>query len=184
MDTVCHKQLSFGSLFGKQITADFDGSHITSDAGGLLLRELDQRYGLTDGIADSLYDRRHLSWVIHDLKSLIKQRIFSIALGYDDNNDAQTLRSNPALKTISGRLPQRSEDLASPPTLCRFENSVSRKNLRKLADWLFELYLIANHGPREVIVIDIDATPTIPHTDSSSSVSSAAIMNSTCTTHY
>ena len=110
MNTVCHKQLSFGSLFGKQITADFDGGHITSDAGGLLFRELDERYGFTDGIADSLYDRRHPSWVIHDLKTLIKQRIFSIALGYDDNNDAQTLRSDPALKTMSGRLPETSED--------------------------------------------------------------------------
>jgi len=163
MDTVCHKQLSFGSLFGKQITADFDGGHITSDAGGLLFRELDERYGFTDGIADSLYDRRHPSWVIHDLKTLIKQRIFSIALGYDDNNDAQTLRSDPALKTMSGRLPETSEDLASPPTLCRFENSVGRKDLRKLADWLFELYLITHPGPRDVIVLDIDATDDPTH---------------------
>jgi hypothetical protein len=78
MDTVCYKQLSFGSFFGKQINADLDGGHITSHAGGLLLRELDERYGLTDGIADSLYNRRHPSWVIHHLKTLIKQRIFSI----------------------------------------------------------------------------------------------------------
>jgi len=133
MDTVCHKQLSFGSLFGKQIPADFDGGHITSDASGLLLRELDERYGLTDGIADSLYDRSHPSWVIHDLKTLIKQRIFSIALGYYDDNDAQTLCGDPALKTLSGRLLQTSEYLVSPPTLCRFENNVSRKDLRKLA---------------------------------------------------
>ena len=163
MYTLCHKQLSFGSLFGKQVTADFDGGHITSDAGGLLLREVDDRYGLTAGFSDSLSDRRHPSWVIHDLKALVKQRIFSIALGYEDNNDAQTLRSDPAVKTISGRLPETSEDLASPPTLCRFENSVSKKDLRRLADWLFKLYVKVHPGPREVIAIDIDATDDPTH---------------------
>ncbi|NOQ43580.1 MAG: IS1380 family transposase, partial [Dehalococcoidia bacterium] len=158
MNTVCHKQLRFESLFCKQVTADFDGGNITSDAGVLLLRELDERYGLTEGAANCLADPRHSSWVIHELRTLVKQRIFSIALGYEDNNDAETLRSDPALKTASGRLPETSEDLASPPTLCRFENNVTSKDLRRLADWLFELYVKAHPGPRDVIVIDIDAT--------------------------
>ena len=158
MDTVCHKQLSFGSLFGKQVTAVFDGGHMTSDAGGLLLRQLDERYGITEEAANSLDDRRHSSWVIHDLRTLIRQRIFSMALGYEDTNDANTLRSDPALEAISGRLPESSSDLASQPTLCRFENSVSRKDLRRLADWLFKLYVKTHPGPREVTVIDIDAT--------------------------
>jgi len=73
MNTVCHKQLSFESLFGKQVTADFDGGNITSDAGGLLLRELDECYGLTEGVANCLDDHRHSSWVIHELKTLVKQ---------------------------------------------------------------------------------------------------------------
>jgi hypothetical protein len=163
MNTVCHKQLSFGTLFGKQVTADFNGGHITSDAGGLLLRQLDERYGVTEEAANSLDDRRHSSWVIHDLRTLIRQRIFSMALGYEDTNDANTLRSDPALKAISGRLPESSSDLASQPTLCRFENSVSRKDLRRLADWLFQLYVKTHPGPREVIVIDIDATDDATH---------------------
>ena len=163
MNTVCHKQLTFESLFNKQVTADFDGGHITSDGGGLLLREIDERYGLTAGFADTLADRRHRSWVIHELQTLVKQRIFSIALGYDDNNDAQSLRSDPALKAISGKLPETSEDLASPPTLCRFENNVSRKDLRRLADWLFKLYVKTHPSPRDVIVIDIDATDDPTH---------------------
>ena len=163
MNTVCHKQLSFGSLFGKHVTADFDGGHITSDAGGLLLRELDGRYGITEGAARCLDDPRHRSWVIHDLKTLIKQRIFSIALGYEDTNDATTLRSDPALKTMTERLPESSLDLASQPTLCRFENRVSKKALRRLADWLFEVYVKTHPGPRDVIVIDIDATDDPTH---------------------
>jgi len=163
MNTVCHKQLCFESLFGKQVTADFDGGHITSDAGGLLLREIDEHYGLTAGFTESLSDRRHPSWVVHKLKTLVKQRIFSIALGYEDNNDAQSLRNDPALKTMSGKLPETSEALASPPTLCRFENSVTSKDLRRLADWLFKLYVKTHPGPRDVMVIDIDATDDPTH---------------------
>jgi hypothetical protein len=163
MDTVCHKQLRFGSLFGKEVISDFEGGRITSDAGGLLLRELDERYGLTEGAAGSLIDSRHPSWVIHELKTLVKQRIFSIALGYDDNNDAATLRSDPALKVTAGRLPENLLDLASPPTLCRFENRVTRKELRRLADWLFKLYVKTHPGPRDLVVIDIDATDDPTH---------------------
>ena len=163
MNTVCHKQLRFESLFNKQVTADFDGGNITSDAGALLLRELDERYNLTEGAANCLDDPRHSSWVLHELITLVKQRIFSIALGYEDNNDAETLRKDPALKTTSGKLPETSDDLASPPTLCRFENHVSSKDLRRLADWLFALYVRVHPGPRDVIVIDIDATDDPTH---------------------
>jgi hypothetical protein len=133
MDTLCHKQLSFGSLFGRQVTAAFDGGRISSDSGAFLLRELDERYGVTEGVARSIEDHRHRSWVLHDLKTLIRQRIFSIALGYDDNNDAATLRSDPALKASSGRLPETSGELASSPTLCRFEKQATTKDLRRLA---------------------------------------------------
>jgi len=163
MSTVCHKQLSLGSLFGKQIVADFAGGRITSDAGGVLLRAIDHRYGLSEAVAESLRDPRHPSWVIHELKSLVKQRIFSIALGYEDSNDAAALRSDPALKTIAGSLPETSVDLASAPTLCRFENRTTRRELRRLAEGLFSLYVKTHPGPREVIVIDIDATDDPTH---------------------
>ena len=84
-------------------------------------------------------------------------------MGYEDNNDAQSLRNDPALKTMSGKLPETSEALASPPTLCRFENSVTSKDLRRLADWLFKLYVKTHPGPRDVMVIDIDATDDPTH---------------------
>jgi hypothetical protein len=93
----------------------------------------------------------------------VKQRIFSIAMGYEDTNDSTTLRRDPALKTMSGRLPETSRDLASQPTLCRFENRVTRKDLRRLADRLFSLYVKVHPGPRDVIVIDIDATDDPTH---------------------
>jgi Transposase DDE domain group 1 len=163
MDTVCHKQLCFGSLFGKQVTAAFDGGRISSDGGAFLLRELDDRYGVSEGAARGMEDHRHASWVLHDLKALIRQRVFSIALGYEDNNDAATLRSDPALKASSGRLSETSADLASSATLCRFENQATTKDLRRLADGLFELYLRTHPGPRDLVVLDIDATDDPTH---------------------
>jgi hypothetical protein len=92
METVCHKQLSFESLVGKKFVVDFEGGRITSDAGGLLLGELDLRYGLTEGAARCLDDSRDPRRISHDLKTLLAQRIYCIALGYEDANDATTLR--------------------------------------------------------------------------------------------
>jgi hypothetical protein len=163
METVCHKQLSFESLDGKKFVADFQGGRITSDGGGLILREIDLRYEFTEGIACSLRDSRDPSRVIDDLSTLLRQRIFSIALGYEDNNDATTLRSDPALKAMAGRLPESADDLASQPTLSRFENAVRARDLRKFSDWLLRLYLKTHPGPREVIVLDMDSTDDPTH---------------------
>jgi hypothetical protein len=163
MSTVCHKQLSLGRVLGKEITADFDGGRITSDAGGLILRLLDERYEIAGSAARCLQDPRDPGKTVHSDLALLKQRIFSIALGYEDANDAETLRSDPALKMSSGRLPETCGDLASQSTLSRFENRISSKDLMRLADWLFALYVKAHPAPREVIVLDIDSTDDPTH---------------------
>jgi len=79
METVCHNQLTFESLFSKEVIADFEGGRITSDAGGLLLRELDQRYRLTEKAACCLHDPRDSHKVKHHLLTLVRQRLFAIA---------------------------------------------------------------------------------------------------------
>lgn len=163
MTTVYHEQISLGSLFGKEVTADFEGGQMTSDAGGLVLREVDRRYDLTAEAARCLRDPRDPDRITHELTALFRQRIFSIALGYEDNNDAATLRRDPALKTMSDRLPESAGDLASQPTLSRFENMVGERDLRRLSDWLLGLYLKTHPGPRRMIVIDIDATDDPTH---------------------
>jgi hypothetical protein len=81
METVCHNQLIFESLFSKEVIADFEGGRITSDAGGLLLRELDQRYRIAENAARCLHDPRDSHKVKHDLLTLVRQRLFAIALG-------------------------------------------------------------------------------------------------------
>ena len=163
METVCHNQLIFESLFSKEVVADFAGGRIPSDAGGLLLRELDQRYRLAEHAARCLHDPRESHKVKHELLTLVRQRLFAIALGYEDNNDAATLAKDPACKIMAGRAPETSEDLASQPTLSRFENRVNAKDLRRLSDWLLELYLKTHPGPRKVIVLDMDTTDDPTH---------------------
>lgn len=163
METVCHNQLIFESLFSKEVVADFAGGRITSDAGGLLLRELDQRYRLAENAARCLHDPRDSHKVKHDLLTLVRQRLFAIAQGYEDNNDAATLAKDPAFKIMAGRAPESAPDLASQPTLSRFENRVNTKDLRRLSDWLLDLYLKTHPGPRKVIVLDMDATDDPTH---------------------
>ena len=163
METVCHNQLRFESLFSKEVIADFAGGRITSDAGGLVLRELDQRYRIAENTARCLHDPREGHKVKHDLLTLVRQRLFAIAQGYEDNNDAATLAKDPAFKIMAGKAPESDGDLASQPTLSRFENRVTAKDLRRLCDRLLELYLKTHPGPRKVIVLDMDATDDPTH---------------------
>ena len=163
METVCHKQLFFESLFGKEVVADFAGGRITSDAGGLVLRELDQRYRLAENVAQCLHDPRDSHKVRHDLLTLVRQRLFAIAQGYEDANDAGTLAQDPAFKIMADRAPDSAPDLASQPTLSRFENRATAQDLRRLSEELVELYLKTHPGPRKIIVLDLDATDDPTH---------------------
>lgn len=163
MNTLCHKQLSFESLFGKKVIADFEGGQITSDAGSLLLREIDNRHKITAGLAATLHDSRQSDRVLHDYRTMLMQRLISIAVGYEDNNDAAFLRKDPAVKIAASKLPEPAHDLASQPTLCRFENRATIKDLRRMSNQLFDLYLQAHPGPRKVIIVDIDSTDDPTH---------------------
>ena len=163
VNTLCHKQLTFESLLGKKIVADFEGGQITSDAGCLLLREIDKQHGITENLAAILHDPRRPDRILHDNRSMLQQRLFSIAIGYEDNNDAAFLRRDPAVKIATDKLPDTSPDLASQPTLCRLENRATRKDIRRLSEQLFNLYLHAHPGPRDVVIIDMDSTDDPTH---------------------
>lgn len=108
--------IDFSSVSRKKIQADFHGGKLTSDAGTLLLREVDRRLGLIDQLNDSIPDPRNQALVIHQQRTLLAQRIFGIALGYEDLNDHQTLRDDPLFQTITERGLSDEQPLASPPT--------------------------------------------------------------------
>ena len=94
--------IRFAPVGRRQVVADFDGGRLTSDAGVLLLREVDRQVGLIDAINDCLPDPRDQRFTIHQQREMIAQRIFSIALGYEDLNDQQTMRVDPALQLAVG----------------------------------------------------------------------------------
>ena len=157
--TECNRQpLHFSSLGRKQITADFSGGTLTSDAGALLLREVDRRIGLLDALASCLTDPRDPARITHDLRTLLAQRIYGIAAGYEDLNDHHTLRHDPLFSVLADLPPHPEAPLASPPTLCRFENRVDRKTLIRMCAVFVEQFIASFDTPPEELVLDFDAT--------------------------
>lgn len=115
--------VGFVGLFPQPLWARFDQPDSSSDAGAVLLRAVDERLGLTRSLAGALSDRRQGSKVRHSLQDVLRQRIYGIACGYEDNNDAARLRHNPTQKLLLDRDPFSGATLASQPTLSRFESA-------------------------------------------------------------
>ncbi len=105
--TDCNREpLLFSSLGRQEIVADFNGGRLTSDAGGLLLRKADRRLGLTRKLAACIPDPRHPLLVIHEQETMLAQRVFGIALGYEDRNDHDTLRTDPLFAVLADKKPE------------------------------------------------------------------------------
>jgi Transposase DDE domain group 1 len=143
---------------------DFDAGRLTSDGGLVWLAEADQALGLCAALAACIPEWRR-GPVRHTRETLLRQRLFQIACGYEDQNDAATLRSDPLLKLVCGRLKETDPDLASQPTLSRLENAVDRHTIRALALALLEIYLTerGRGGAPRRIVLDFDGTDDPAH---------------------
>jgi hypothetical protein len=154
--------LLFSSLDRKKIVADFQGGDLTSDGGLPLLREVDRRIGLIDALDAAIFDPRFQPLVVHDQRTILAQRILAIAAGYEDLNDHQTLRTDTLLQTLTDRRlkagQKEADALASPPTLCRLENRITRGDLERMAEVLVEQFVASQATPPEELVLDFDAT--------------------------
>lgn len=150
--------IEFSWLPRRQVVADVNGGRLTSDAGLLLLREVDRRLGLTEAISGCLRDPRNPIYVVHEQRAMLAQRILAIAAGYEDLNDHQTLRDDPALQTAAGKLSEVEEPLASPSTLCRLEHRVTREALVEMSKLFVEIFLKSFAKPPQEIILDLDAT--------------------------
>lgn len=150
--------LRFASVGRKAVVADFRGGRLTTDAGTLLLREAADRLGLFNALDAAIPDPRHPLFIVHDQKAMIAQRVMAFALGYEDLNDHQTLRVDPALQLAAGREPDEAAALASPPTSCRLENRVDRAALVRIAEVLVDQFLAAHSTPPAHLILDFDAT--------------------------
>jgi len=150
--------LRFSSVGTKQVAADFRGGRLTTDAGALLLLEVERPLGLFRALDAAIPDPRQPERITHDQREMLAQRVVGIALGYEDLNDHQALRDDPALQLTSGRQPAGGTPLASPPTLCRLENRVGRKALVHIAAVLVDQFIAAHAAPPEALILDFDAT--------------------------
>ena len=151
--------IAFTSCKRRLVQADFSGGEITSDAGVLLLKEADRNLGLTASVASTLKDKRNKRQIRHDYQSMIQQRVYGIALGYEDLNDHQALRKDPLIQTALNK----DKDLASSPTLCRFENSMSREEAVAIHKVLIKQFIDSFSAPPEELILDFDATDDAVH---------------------
>ena len=165
-DTIAQTVL-FPDLFNKPLVAMFDQPHASSDGGAILLKAADARYGLIDGFARCLVEDRQPGKVRHTLKNLLAQRIFGLACGHPDANDADRLADDPIHKLLLGRDPLDGDPLASQPTLSRFENQVGAQELyalgRELAANVIARHRRRLHGRARTITIDLDPTDDPTH---------------------
>lgn len=155
MATRCHNQLTLG--FQPKIILDFDGGEITSDCGLLLLRQFDAQLALTKRLGGLCKEWRNPMFIEHHTHEMLCQRIYQIAAGYEDCDDADTLRTDPTFQTIVGK----ADPLASQPTLSRLENHADEATIERLGavglQWFLQHGYRRRETPKEIL-LDCDAT--------------------------
>lgn len=154
---------SFPAIARKKITAAFDGGRITSDGGVMLLAAAERRLGLADRLAAVICDPRDPARVTHGMADILRARILAIACGYEDANDLDRLRHDPAFKLACGRLPDTGIDLCSQPTLSRAENLPDLRTVIGLGTVLVDLWLQSYKAPPASVTLDIDDTLDVVH---------------------
>src|SRR5216684_6881704 len=138
----------------KKVSAAFDGGRITSDGGVMLLAQAERRLGIADQLARVIPDGRDASRVSHLLPDILRARIFAIACGYEDADDLDRLRSDPTFKLACGRLPDTGIDLCSQPTVSRWENAPSLRDLIRLMRVMVDLYCASYPAPPAGVTLD------------------------------
>jgi len=154
-DTVCNPELfHFPAVKKRVLSASFTGGEVTSDGGITLLRQTDRRIGLTKALAKVLPDRRDPQRLEHPLLSLVRQRIYGLAQGYEDLNDHDTLRHDLAWQTAV----ERDRALASSPTLCRLENRADRQVAWAVQEVIVAQFIASFAAPPTELILDFDST--------------------------
>jgi hypothetical protein len=161
MATECYTQLGFG--FQPKLVVDFAGGTLTTDAGLLLVREFDAQLGLSADVVGRLTDARDARYITHGLDTLVRQRLYQIAAGYEDGNDADRLREDPTFQVVAadGRT-----TLGSQPTVSRLENAIEWPAIERLARTGVDWFCAHAYGPDEHpadLILDLDSTDDPTH---------------------
>lgn len=153
-------QFECGRWHGKRVEMEPVQESLTSDAGLLPFAQLDRKLGWTEQLASLISDPRG-TWT-HSALSIVRQRVFGIIAGYEDQNDHDTLRSDPIFKLIADREPDQC-DLASQPTISRLENAVTAQDLLKMEDWFIDRFVESFDETTQQITLDIDTSDDPTH---------------------
>jgi hypothetical protein len=166
-DSIATERLLFPEIFAKPVVLEFDQRQGSSDGGAVLLKAAELRYGLIANMAGCLRDPRQAGKVDHSLRDLFAQRVFSIGCGYADANDSARLAADPMHKMLLDRDPVTGLDMASQPTLSRFENAVGPRQLYNmgaaLAESVIERHAQRLHHRARLVIIDLDPTDDPTH---------------------
>src|SRR5665213_513104 len=153
----------FPAVSRKSVTASFDGGRLTSDGGVMLLAMAERRLGIAERLARCFPDRRAPARITHTLADMIRARVFAISCGYEDADDLDYLRTDPAFKLACGRLPDSGTDLCSQPTLSRLENGPSLRDAIRLTWALVDQWMASYEREPASIILDIDDTCDVVH---------------------
>ena len=154
---------SFPAVGRKKVTAAFDGGRLTSDGGVMLLGVAERRLGIADRLAGLITDRRNPLLITHSVADILRARMLAIACGYEDADDLDDLRTDPGFKLACGRLPDSGADLCSQPTMSRWENMPSLREVVRLSAALVDIYCASYPRPPGAVTLDIDDTVDAVH---------------------
>ena len=154
------QMMIFKVISHKKIVADFNGGNVSSDAGLLFFRESESKNGIINRVTNVLHDRRHSGYVKHNIEQLLRQRSYQIISGYEDANDSDELRHDPIFKIVCDKL---NDPLASQPTISRFENSLSRQDLYRIAQAFVDTFISSYKKAPKGIILDLDDTSDPTH---------------------
>jgi len=154
---------AFPAVCRKKVTAAFDGGRITSDGGVMLLAAAERRLGIADRLARLIADPRNPLLITHRLADILRARMLAIACGYEDADDLDHLRSDPGFKLACGRLPDSGNDLCSQPTMSRWENAPTLREVIGLTYAMVDTYCASYKQPPAGVTLDIDDTVDVVH---------------------
>ena len=153
----------FPAVGRKKLTAAFDGGRLTSDGGVMLLAAAERRIGIAQRLASLIADPRNPLLVTHSVDDILRARMLAIACGYEDADDLDHLRTDPGFKLACGRLPDTGDDLCSQPTMSRWENAPTLREVVRMTYAMIDIYCGSYPRPPAAVTLDIDDTVDVVH---------------------
>jgi hypothetical protein len=163
MSDITTETFGFPAIGRKKLTAAFDGGRLTSDGGVMLLAAVEREMGIAERFAGLIADPRNPAFITHSVADILRARMLAIACGYEDADDLDHLRDDPGFKLACGRLPDSGADLCSQPTVSRWENAPTLREVISLTYAMVDLYCTSYVRPPRSVTLDIDDTVDVVH---------------------